>query len=153
MQERNKPELIRKYFAFLFDQYNFKIIDIRYFDTYSNWAAVLISDKFRVRFHEDRGTVMIAFGPLWDPPGWEAGPWHDLDFVIAYLNRVPVTVEYSDTFQVEPQLERLAKKLVPYLDQICDLFSPENFLTHEAGLDNVGAEDDDTFRLRTIPET
>ena len=130
MRQRNEAELVKKYFHYLFSEYGFTIIDVKYFEDFSNWVAVLTSDKYRLRFLEDRGTVTLAIGPLWDPPGWDAGPWFDLSFVIAYLNQEPFAWDYDVLAPAEPQIERLSHVLRPYMDQICTVFSPDAFPEH-----------------------
>lgn len=134
MHQRNEADLIRKYFHYLFDEYGFTMIDVRHFNSYSDWVAVLASNKCRLRFIEDRGTVMLAVGPLWDPLGWEAGPWFELPIVTAYLNQGIFTWEYDQLGPTEPQLRSLADLLRPYIDQICTMFSPDNFPKHEDNL-------------------
>lgn len=134
MGQRNEQELVREYFHYLFEEYGFTFADFRYFDSFSDWVALLVSDKCRLKIFEDRGSVMVAVGPLWDPPSWEAGPWYDLSFVIDYLTEGVFTWDYDKMGPAEPQLKWLADILRPYTDQVCTLFGLGSFPDHEDDL-------------------
>jgi hypothetical protein len=134
MEQRNERELVERNFYYLFEQYGFTIVDFRFFDSFSNWMALLISAKCRLKIYEDRGSVMIAGSPLWDPPDWEAGPWYDLSFVVEYLTHGEFTWDYDKMGSAEPQLKWLAEILHPYTDQICALFQSDSFPDHEENL-------------------
>ncbi len=134
MAHGSEFDLVKVHFPYLFDEYGFSVIDIRYFDSFTNWVAVVVSKRCRIRFFEDRGGVELAIGPLWDPPGWQAGPWFDLPAVLAYLNHGVFTWDYGPTGRTGPQLERLSAALHPQMGLICAIFSPENYPKHEAAL-------------------
>ncbi len=77
---------------------------------------------------------MLSISPLWDSPGWQAGPWVGLSIVIAYLNNGVFNWDYDWTGTAEMQLERLAGVLRPYIDRILALFGSDAFLEHYAEL-------------------
>lgn len=132
MRQRNEAELVKRYFPYLFDEYGFAMIDERYFDHFSNWVVVLVSGtrKCRMRVMEDRGTVMIAVGPIWDPPGWESGPWTDITTLLEYLHQGVFDITYNQMGPAEPQLTRLSVILHLYMDQICAICNSAVFSEH-----------------------
>lgn len=119
-------EQISKHFRYLFNDYGFNVISETHFESFGNWVVVLASDDFRIRLFEDRGEVTISVGPLWSPPGWQAGPWYDLTFTIEFLTQGKDLFEYEGG-KTEQQLERLAGVLRAYCDQIHELFQEEVF--------------------------
>ncbi len=119
-------EQIKKYFGYLFDEYGFDVIAETYFESFGNWVVVLQSDDCRVRIIQDRGEVSVAVGPLWSPPGWQAGPWFDLAVITAFLTQGKGTLEYRPG-RTDQQLERLANLLRSHCDQICELFQDKVF--------------------------
>lgn len=117
---------IRKYFDYLFDANGFEVISESYFQSFGNWVVVLQSDDCRIRFLQDREEVSIAVGPVWSPPGWNAGPWFDLSIVIAFLTREKEILERR-LGNTDQQIEYLADTFRSYLDQICELFREDTF--------------------------
>jgi hypothetical protein len=129
-------ERIEEFFGYLFKDYNFTVFSETYFESFSNWVIVLLSDSCRIRFLEDRGEVSIAIGPPWSPASWQAGPWFDLLIVIAYLtNGEDIrTYESGNTTQ---QLEGLGSLFRQYCNQICELFREDVFQKKQGGLREV----------------
>jgi hypothetical protein len=117
---------IREFFGYLFDDFGFRVISETHFESFSNWVVVLQSEVCRIRIFRDRGEVSIAVGPLWLPPGWQAGPWFDLTVLISFLTNGKYTLEHAvgDTSQ---QLKRLADVFHLYYDQVCELFQEQVF--------------------------
>jgi len=125
--------VIRRKFAYLFQEYKFDIIFERYFDSFGNWVIVLVSRDCRVRFFQDRGEITISIGPLWSPPGWEAGPWFDLFLVLEYLTKRTSVWGYQPG-SMSQQLDYLSATLRPYCSQLYELFNPDSFSATEAEL-------------------
>ena len=79
-------EQIETHFFYLFDEYGFRVFSSTiWHESFGNWVVVLLSDGFRITLFHDRGDVTLLVGPLWSPPGWQAGPWYDLPLVVEFL--------------------------------------------------------------------
>lgn len=137
-------EQVRKYFAYLFDDYDFDVISDTHFQNFGNWVVVLRSNDCRIRFFQDRGEVSVAVGPLWSSPGWQAGPWFDLTVITAFLTQGKSTVEY-ESGKTGRQLKRLANILRPYCDEICELFQEKVFQQKRVELELLRDQLDEQF--------
>lgn len=129
---------IGKAFDYLFRDYGFGIQQERQFESFGNWVVVLESPDCRMRIFQDRGYISIAFGPVWSPPDWEAGPWFGLEVIFEYLS-VKYTLTNEDVIrELSPvSLEHLANMLKPHLKSICDLFQAEAFPSHRDKLEHI----------------
>ena len=130
---------IKKHFHYLFEDYDFTVFSETYFESFGNWVVVLLSDDFRIRLFEDRGDVTLAVGPLWSPPGWQGGPWHDLTRITAFLTQGKDIWEYKRG-TTDEQLQRLAGILRPYCDQIRELLQEEVYQQNKEKLRRVGEQ-------------
>jgi hypothetical protein len=155
LNRHNKPEIVKQYFPYLFDDYGFSIDYVFYqdkdfldwmFQLPGDWNMLLLSSKFRIKFEQggryryECEQISIAVGPLWDIPGIGYGPWVDLGVVIAYLNQGKYVWDYIEKGSQESQLEHISRGLRPYMDQICDLFQNDNYSKHEMRLTQLTYE-------------
>jgi hypothetical protein len=126
---------IRRRFDYLFSEHGFAFGIERHFDSYGNWAVVLQSGECgRIRIMQDRGEVLLALGPQWSPLDWDSGPWYGLDVVARYLSGG--RDGFAPTLgQTDEQLERLAERLRPYIDQACSLLQEDSFEAKQGELD------------------
>jgi hypothetical protein len=127
--------LIRQHFSFLFDD-GFVVIYSEDPKAFGNWLVILRSGKFTVKFREDRGQVMLACGPLTAPVGWDHHQYCDLEILIGFLKNDP-KVDFREPFpyDLSAQLERLAKKMIPYYDKITEFCQSDIFSAHQKDLE------------------
>lgn len=143
---------IKTIFHYLFDDYGFAVIAETYFESFGNWAVVLQSgDCCRIRIFQDRGEIFIALGPLWSPPSWNAGPWFDLTVIVAFLTQGKDILEY-ELGKPDWQLERLADRLRPYMEQICELFRENVFEQKREALELLQEQMNEQIWARLIGE-
>jgi len=147
MHQRKERGLIEKYFHYLFTEYAFSFSEIKYFQDFSNWLAVLTATECRLLFIEDRGSILLSVGPPWNPSNWEAGHWFGIEIVIAYLNNGIFPWYYWNQMgPAEPQLEKLSEIIRPYMAQICALFSPKVYTETEPKLYQLAKKRDEYLR-------
>ncbi len=121
-------QLIHKAFRYLFDEFGFEIFEVRTFPSFANWVAVLISeDCCRIKLLKDRTELVVLVGPVWSPPGWESGPFYDIDVIFKALGEE--TIYKADKYwnEEEKQLEEISRIIKPIMPKICDLFSGEHY--------------------------
>lgn len=140
---------IRKYFEYLFSEYDFEPISERSFESFGNWVIVLQSRLCRIRFFQDRGEVFMAFSPLWSPSDWQAGPWYDLKVIIAYLAKdAKLPWQKFKLGETEQQLKWLATTFRSYCDQACELFRADNYQLIREELDTIRAQQEEEIQKR-----
>jgi hypothetical protein len=121
MTKQKAADKIKEHFDYLFTEYGFKVHSESDFPSFGNWAVVLLSNRCRLRFFQDRGTVFLDLGPPHPSPEWQAGSLHGLNFLIEFLTKGKEMFEYEHG-EIDEQLKRLADALHVYLDQICQAF-------------------------------
>ena len=137
-------KLVRQYFPYLFEVYQFSVATFIRFPDFGNWAMVLLSESCRILFHEDRGELAMAFGPLgshitWDRKPrttWNSGPWYDVGFVLAYLDldKSLLTKHYPPG-ELNEQMKNISEKVYPHIQEICELFQEDRFWLEKDRLD------------------
>jgi len=149
MAQFSPVDLIRTSFAYLFDKYGFKVVEQELFDGFGNWIVVMqLEPKCRTQFRLDRGELFILFGPIWSPPGYEDGPWYDIDVVLEYLggkNKEYINDHSRYPDSIEEQMSKLALIVRPLLPRICELFSGNNFEIRKMELDQIYKKRMDEF--------
>lgn len=137
-------ELVKQYFAYLFQTYGFTIGSFVRFPHFGNWAMVLLSDNCRILFFQDRGELSMSFGPLglnetWDGKPrttWDSGPWYDVGFVLAYLGLDKSLIAKSyPSDRVDKQMKEIAEKLLPHIEKVCELFRADRFWSKKEELE------------------
>ena len=120
MSDRDEViDSLNKHFDYLFHDYGFDLFADTFTTNY--WVVVLLSDDCRIRFLRDRDGVSFAVGPLWDPPGWQAGPWYDLRIVLRFLANIKDAFE-NKLGPIEKQFELINHNFSAYSESILNLF-------------------------------
>ncbi len=140
---------IKRYFGFLFEEES-KILDSEFPDHFNNFVIIFERTEFRIRFTRDRLTIRMEIGTHQAVLGWSSDGWYDLISIVMYLTQKQIMIsEYSETFDSDIQLERLAKVFRYFYDQIVELYKPENFVKQKEVLTQVNHE---TFLIMAEPE-
>jgi hypothetical protein len=126
-------------FTYLFDVYDYRVIAHRLFANQSNWIVVLQSPSCgRLLLMQDRGEIIVALGPNGDSTHATAVPWFDLGVVVEYLSAGADQVD-SVSGHPDHQLAQLAGTLLPYMEQVLDLFGKGHFELVRGQLDRIGS--------------
>jgi hypothetical protein len=143
---------VRKHFRYLVEDYGFSVVEEEVVPSFDNRIVVLRSNDCSIRIVRDRGDVLIhvasrsASETGWrDSPrsasetGWRDSPahlWFDVGTVIAFLSprsearkwqwfyASPDTALDRDA-STDWQLAKLAAKLQPKVEQVCQLFQED----------------------------
>ena len=135
--QRHK-QLIQTTFRYLFDEFEFKIFEVRTFPSFGNWVGVLISeDCCRIQLLQDRSDLMVLVGPVWSPPGWESGPFYDISVIFKALGEETIYISNKYWNEEEKQLEEISRIITPLMPKICDLFSGEHYKENRKRLDLI----------------
>ena len=128
--------LIKKHFPVLFGVDARVIYQEFRTQHFGNWIVVLQTDGFRVRIYRDRSEVFLSVGPVWAHPGWQGGPWYDIEVAVAYITQYSNFIgKYKGELKVtEPQISRLSEIFGQYYDQIQALFVETEFTKHSQEL-------------------
>jgi hypothetical protein len=149
MSQFSPVDLIKTYFGYFFDTFGFKVVEEELFNGFRNWIVVLRMEQIcRVQFREDRGELFVLFGPVWSPPGYEHGPWYDIDVVLEYFGgkyKEYINDHSSLPDRMEEQMSKYALIVQPLLPRICDLFTGDSFEIREKELEQIHKKRRDEF--------
>ena len=108
-------------FAFLFSDWNAKIVESRYErQNFGNGLVVIRAGNLLVRILRDRGQVSVEVGPE-NPSQWE---WFDLERVIQILHGMTIGWPICDGTLTD--LSRVLRENIP---QLMSAFGVEQFQT------------------------
>lgn len=129
---------VNRQFGYLMAQHGFVITHHEYHsEHFGNALVVLTSEDCRLRVILERGEVTVEAGPVIAPVLWSTYTpdlWFDIRYVIDLLTNG--TVKWQNTSNnvganydaiVEEQIEIVADKVFPYIDQICQIFRADVF--------------------------
>jgi len=116
---------VEYYFGFLFDKgYRISQVDIPFLAT-RRWTVLFESSECVIKIFEDQGTIFLVFAPLKQRIDDRIG----LEVMIYYISQGQKYIgEFEGNHRDwKKQLERLAKFLVEYLEQITPYFEINKF--------------------------
>ena len=128
---------VKQHFRFLIDDYQFSVIEERYYpDAFGDCLVLMQSRDCRVRVGLDRSVVFISVGSLAAADLDSPSSWFDLMIVTAFVTQgsqqEPLVYELPDdsldpAAKTDWQLSRLSKILRPNWENILQLFSHDVF--------------------------
>lgn len=98
------------------------------FESFDNAVVTFRNESCRIRVMLDRGFTSLALGPLWDPDGWNKGPWYAIEYLVAFLTGEEASDYQKHEFgKVVQQLRELERSLQDHLNVICKFFTSGDF--------------------------
>jgi hypothetical protein len=129
---------VRESFGFLFDEFEYEILNTTEFGSYGNWLVVLAAPASgRMLVLQDRGEIIVASAPPALGASATDGPWFDLAVVLEYLSSGEQRLS-SMSGDPDTQLASWAAALLPHMAEISRLFGTELFETAQVDLDRIG---------------
>jgi hypothetical protein len=130
--------IVREAFGFLFDEYEYEILNTTEFASYGNWLVVLAAPASgRMLVLQDRDEIIVASAPPTTGTSATDGPWFDLGVVLEYLSSGE---QRLSRMPGDPgaQLAGWAAALRPRMTEISQLFGTDLFETARMDLDRIG---------------
>jgi len=119
---------IRKYFDFLYDrgfETTYKFYDRKAF---GNWIVILRSEKYFIRFVQDRGAIFLQIGPRWGLQELKSSNLTDVDVLVPYIKTRDFDFHIrSISEDKNEQLQRLRLLFLDNFDEIFAFMSRANF--------------------------
>ena len=106
----------------------FRVTSSLEFNSFDNAVVTFRNESCRIRIILDRGFISLALGPLWDPDGWNKGPWYAIEYLVAFLTGEEVSDYQKHEFgKIVQQLRELEHSLRDHLNVICKFFTSGGF--------------------------
>ena len=138
-------KIIQKHFKNIFEK-NAKVIYSDFPNSFDNFAIAFETDNFLIRFTRDRGTADIQIGTLEAETNWykkdTSGSIFSLITIIMFLTKkqLLITGYWKFRYDLDKQLEQLAKVFSFFYDQIAELYKPGIFQKEKEELDKLNEE-------------
>ena len=124
-------DLIKKYFEYLFEEYEFEIKEAVFDkESYGNSLILIESEHLRFKVINERGQIYIDVGSCIEDV------WFDLNVIINYINRSIEGLWEYDYFEdstdleekISKQLKNVSETIKSHYDSIQKLFRKENYM-------------------------